>query len=66
MSELTNIQKALQNRYPHIHPLIFKRTIEKASSDGEIFDILETFPKMMPVSWCEEKRCWIIVDLFEP
>ncbi len=62
---LTEIQKALQERYPHVPYLIFKRTLEKAKTDGEIFDILESFPEVYPVAWCEDQRRWITVDLLE-
>lgn len=62
---LTDVQKGLQENFPHIPPLIFKRTLEKAKSDGEAFDILDTFPQLYPVAWCDEQRRWITVDLLE-
>lgn len=49
----------LQERYIDIHPLIFKRSVEKAKTVGELFDILEDIPKSFPIKWCEEKRKWI-------
>jgi hypothetical protein len=55
---MDKIQTALQIRYSHIHPLIFMRSLEKAKSNGELFDILETIPKEYPIRWDEDNRCW--------
>lgn len=52
------VREALRGRYPHLHPLIFLRSAEKAHSNGELFDILEGFPKEYPVIWDDEKRVW--------
>lgn len=49
----------LKIRYQNIHPLIFKRSIEKSRNVGELFDILEDIPKTFPIMWCEQKRKWI-------
>lgn len=54
----SEIQDALRKRYPDLHPLIFKRSVEKAQTDGELFDILETVPDEYPIVWCEESRRW--------
>ena len=55
---MNETQKALLKRYAHLHPLIFQRSLEKAQSDGELFDILETIPEEMPIMWDEENRRW--------
>lgn len=47
-----------RERYPDIHPLIFQRSVDKAESPGELFDILETFPDEYPLVWCDQERCW--------
>lgn len=53
------VLEKLKQRYTGIHPLIFKRSVEKAKTVGELFDILEDIPKTLPIKWCEEKRKWI-------
>lgn len=54
-----NVVSKLKERYNNIHPLIFKRSMEKAKTIGELFDILEDLPKSYPIKWCEEKRKWM-------
>ena len=55
---LSDVQEALCKRYPDVHPLIFKRSLEKVKTDGELFDLLETLPQTYPIIWCEKKRAW--------
>jgi hypothetical protein len=56
----------LRKRYPDIHPLIFHRSVEKAKSGGELFDILETIPVNYPIIWSEEWRQWVTTsDIFQ-
>lgn len=45
-------------KYPHVHPLVFHRSVERASSLLDLFEILEGVPKESPFSWDESKRCW--------
>ncbi len=52
------IQK-LKERYSNLHPLIFLRSIERAKTPGDAFDILEGFPKEWPIMWDEENHCWM-------
>ena len=61
---MEEIQNALKNRYPHIHPLIFHRCVEKALSDVELFDMLETIPDL-PIVWDDSQRKWVNTDLFQ-
>jgi len=59
---MDDVQKALRERYPDIHPLIFQRSVEKAETNGELFDILETIPQEFPIVWCEDNRVWMYTD----
>lgn len=59
---MDDVQKGLQNRYSHLHPLLFLRSLEKSNSNVELFDILETVPAEYPVFWCDEDRCWKHTD----
>lgn len=52
---------ALENfrsKYAHIHPLVFQRSLEKASSSLQLFEILEGVPSDVPYSWDESKTAW--------
>jgi hypothetical protein len=49
----------LKERYPQMHPLMFYRSIERAKTPGDAFDILETVPDKFPIIWDEEKHCWV-------
>ena len=53
------IVEKLRERYCDIHPLAFHRSLERAESQGELFDMLDTFPKEFPIVWDEETRRWI-------
>ena len=48
----------LRRRYAALHPLLFHRSLEKAASPGELFDILDTVPARYPVTWNDETRRW--------
>ena len=47
-----------KERYPNLHPLLFLRSLERAKTPGDAFDILEGFPNKWPVIWDEEQHCW--------
>jgi len=49
--------EGLRKRFP-VHPLVFQRSVEYASSPGELFDILDTTPEC-PFTWDEKERRWI-------
>ncbi len=56
----------LKERYSHLHPLLFQRSLERAKSAGDLFDILDTASKDYPVVWDEEQRRWVYTkDLFQ-
>lgn len=48
----------LKERYADIHPLIFHRSYERAKSNGDLFDILDTVPNKFPIVWCETTNRW--------
>lgn len=49
----------LRKKFEHVHPLIFHRSRERATSAGDLFDILDTLPKEFPIVWDEEERRWM-------
>lgn len=51
----------LKQRYSNVHPLIFNRSVERAKDGGELFDILDSIPKTLPIMWDENIRRWVIV-----
>lgn len=46
-------------RYAGIHPLVFQRSLEKALSAIDLFEILQSVPASPPFSWDESKRSWV-------
>ena len=60
----SKVIEALKKRYTDIHPLIFQRSLEHASTVGELFDILEGIPKQYPIFWDEVQKCWIHTNDF--
>ena len=58
----TDVLNGLRERYSHIHPLIFHRSSERATSAGDLFDILDDFPDTYPVMWSEEQHSWVATD----
>lgn len=57
---MDEVQKALKERFANIHPLLFYRSLEKAKSNGELFDLLDSMPEP-PVIWDENSRTWVHV-----
>lgn len=51
----------LRQRYGSLHPLLFSRSVEKAKTVSELFDILDTVPDL-PVTWDETKRRWVSIS----
>jgi hypothetical protein len=56
---MKEVQQALRERYSNLHPLLFQRSLEKASSNGELFDILEGIPSDYPIVWDDDTKSWI-------
>lgn len=50
---------ALRQRYSGVYPLIFLRSVERASTPGEAFDILESIPQEYPIVWDDNIRRWV-------
>ena len=64
MLDLVVLNK-LKEKYSHVHPLIFHRSVEHSKTNGELFDILDTIPKGWPLVWNEKKNKWSLEnDLF--
>lgn len=60
---LSEVQEAIRQRYQCLHPLIFQRSLEKARTNGELFDILDDIPvDKYPLKWCEDKRRWTYTE----
>jgi len=51
----------LKERY-NVHPLIFHRSLERAKTGGDLFDMLDTMPNKFPLVWNEEDRQWTATD----
>lgn len=59
--EITGNEKVIEglmDRYSQMHPLIFHRSLERATGPGDLFDILEGFPDKYPLIWDEADHCW--------
>lgn len=52
----------LKEKYSDLHPLFFLRSVERAKSNGHLFDILDTAPKHYPLMWNEQDGCWMEVE----
>lgn len=55
---------SLKKRYANHPPLLISRSIEKAKDESELFDILDTIPSSLPVTWDNKKRRWVNCGLF--
>ena len=51
-----NVVAKLKDKYSHLHPLLFARSVEHAKSNGDLFDILDTVPDQYPLSWSEKEN----------
>lgn len=59
---MNDVQKALRKRHEHVHPLLFLRSMERAKTDGELFDFLDGMPDDYPMVWDEGERKWRVTD----
>lgn len=48
-----------QATYPEMHPLVMHRSLEKASSMVNLFEILAAVPNEGAFSWDDAKRSWV-------
>lgn len=62
---MDDVQRALRERYPQVHPLLFHRCVEKAKTNGELFDLLESLPEEYPIQWDDKQRVWVSTDLLQ-
>jgi hypothetical protein len=51
--------EAFKKRYSGLHPLIFHRSVERARSASDLFEILEGMPSKFPISWDDSKHMWV-------
>lgn len=47
-----------RSKYAGVHPLVFQRSLERASSLMNLYEILEGLPPEPPYSWDESRRAW--------
>ncbi len=59
---MDKVIEGLRKRHSNIHPLVFHRSVEKAKTHGELFDILEEIPTEFPIFWDEKTRRWQHTD----
>jgi hypothetical protein len=57
-----DVVNKMRLKYNCLHPLLFARSVERARSPGELFDILESVPSELPICWNEDKRRWETTD----
>jgi len=62
---MDEVQQALRNRYPKVHPLVWHRSVGYAKSNGELFDIMETMPETLPIIWDSAQRTWVVAKLLQ-
>jgi hypothetical protein len=48
----------LRKKYSDLHPLLFQRSVERAKSNGDLFDIVDTVPHKYPLMWNEKENRW--------
>jgi len=48
----------LRKKFPQVHPLLFQRSVERATTCGELFDILTDIPNEKPLVWDEYSKRW--------
>lgn len=54
----------LRKHFHNVHPMLFLRSLEKAESVGDLFDILDTIPEY-PLAWDNEVHRWVTTDLLQ-
>jgi hypothetical protein len=59
---MDQVKESLRQRYSNIHPLIFKRSIEKSRSNVDLFDLLEGIKEEYPLIWDEKTHMWKQTD----
>lgn len=49
---------SLRSKHPSMHPILFQRSVEHATSAGNLFDILEDMPLKYPIYWNDSLKVW--------
>lgn len=63
-TEASNVMKhevvrKLRERYQGVPQVIFIRSLEKARTLGDLFDIVSTAPTKFPLEWNSNERRWV-------
>jgi hypothetical protein len=57
--------KKLKERYDHVDPIVFLKTVGLVETPGELFDVLEDIPKDYPIVWNPDTKKWVkTIDLY--
>ena len=60
----TEVIESLKKHFD-VHPLVFHRSLEKAITQGDLFDILDTIPEQCPIIWDDSQHKWVSTDLLQ-
>lgn len=60
----SEIVQKLRARYARLPLLIVQRSIERATTEAELFDILDSVPDSWPMVWNNVSRRWESTQLF--
>lgn len=55
----TKVVEKLKEKFSFLPPLLVYRSIERAKSNGDLFDILDTVPEKYPIVWCDKNNRWV-------
>ena len=59
----SEVVSALKKRYANLPPIVLARSLERARTEAELFDVLDTVPSEFPICWDSEERRWVSTDL---
>jgi hypothetical protein len=59
---MDDVQKAMRDKFPALHPLLFHRSVEKAKTNGGLFDLLHGMPPSLPIVWDAAAGGWTQTD----
>lgn len=54
----SEVIKGFREKYSNVHPLVFHRSLERAKTAVELFDILDSIPEY-PIIWSESEHKWV-------
>lgn len=61
-----DIVSKLKEHYNDLPKLIFHRSVERAKDEVELFDILDSYPKSLPLTWNAKEKRWVVSPLIKP